>query len=319
MKAAISARQLTIGYKTGKKEVPVSQIPALDLIKGKLTCLLGPNGVGKSTLLKTITGNLNPLEGQVSISGTTLEELSVGERARKLAVVLTDKAHLGFTTVREMITLGRNPYTNWMNTLGEADSQAIDNALEAIGMTELANKPLAELSDGNLQKVVIGRAIAQETEIIVLDEPTVHLDITNKTIVIELLRRLCQNHSKTILFSTHDLELAKLYADQLWIMNENGLIQGLTEDIITGRILEQSFSYDANGIKKIYDNLTIQGSEKEQDLVSRALAKADISIDLESEIIIKNNQEATTYELDGEVFASLAELIGYLESPSRIK
>lgn len=312
--AAISARNLSIGYQTGKKEILVSRIPSLELAKGKLTCLLGPNGVGKSTLLKTITGNLDPLDGEIAITGSSLTQLTVKERAVKLAVVLTDKAHLGFTTVREMITLGRNPYTNWMNSLGEADSQAIDKALKAIGMSDLAEKPLAELSDGNLQKVIIGRAIAQETEMIVLDEPTVHLDISNKTIVIELLRELCQSHGKTILFSTHDLELAKLYADALWIMREDALIQGLTEDLVFNGVIEDSFNYKASGVNKEFSNLIVHGSDDQIVLLTRALTKAGFDKNLEAEIKISKKKESVEFELEGNSFGKLVNLLDYLSS-----
>ncbi len=319
MSSAISAKNLAIGYSSGNAAVTVSRIPSLELKKGKLTCLLGANGIGKSTLLKTITGNLSPLDGDVYLNGEPLADLSVKEKAQRLAVLLTDKAHLGFTTVREMITLGRNPYTNWMNTLRPNDSQAIDRALSAIGMSELVDKPLAELSDGNLQKVIIGRAIAQETEIIILDEPTIHLDITNKTIIIELLRRLCQEHGKTILLSTHDLELARHYADELWIMEEDQLIQGLTEDIILQGIIEKSFKYEVAPFNSPPENILVNGPAHIQETVSRALAKAGISSDIEMTINVKAESNSYVFIADNEEFDRLATLLDYLAASIRTR
>ena len=316
MGAAISAQNLDIGYKSGNLETIVSHIPSLELQRGKLTCLLGANGIGKSTLLKTITGNLEPLQGSIMIDGVSVKQLSVKQKARKLAVVLTDKAHLGFTTVKEMITLGRNPYTNWMNTLGVNDTRAIDNALQAIGMSDLSNKPLAELSDGNLQKVVIGRAIAQETDIIILDEPTIHLDITNKTIIVDLLRRLCHEHGKTILFSTHDLELAKLFSDQLWIMDENQLIQGVTEDIILQGVIEKSFKYDVSVFDGTPENIAINGPADWADLINRALLKAGINPESAIEINVSKEDGLLRIQIDEHNFETLAQLIDYLSSAS---
>ena len=319
MESAISAQDLEIGYTTGKDRVIVSRIPSLELRKGKLTCLLGANGIGKSTLLKTITGNLAPLAGEVRIEGQPITELPIRDKAKKLAVVLTDKAHLGFTTVLEMITLGRNPYTNWMNTLQNKDSAAIERALEAIGMLNQADKPLAELSDGNLQKVVIGRAIAQETAIIILDEPTIHLDISNKTIIVELLRKLCQEHGKTILFSTHDLELAKLFADDLWIMEEDQLVHGLTEDIILQGLIEKSFNYKISRFEELHEYIDIQGPEELSKLTRRALAKAKLRPQAPVGIRITREENSVLFALDEQSFHSLDELITYLEPTNRIR
>lgn len=292
MKAAIAAHNLAIGYKSGNLEVVVGRLASLELKQGKLTCLLGANGVGKSTLLKTITGNLQPLEGEVAINGKSLDQLTVNEKARQIAVVLTDKANLGFTTVKEMITLGRNPYTNWLNTLGTRDSAAINKALQAIAMADFADRPLTELSDGNLQKVIIGRAIAQETDIIVLDEPTIHLDIANKTMIMELLQSLCRKHNKTILLSTHDLELARQYADQFWLMGKDRLAQGFPEDLILAGELDKTLGFAASGSKKTPSKglkVKLTGDSFEIDLVGSALRRMNYEIDPKASLVIGSN------------------------------
>lgn len=319
MDSAISARDLEIGYSSGKANIVVSKIPALSLRQGKLTCLLGANGIGKSTLLKTMTGNLEPLSGKINLGGQAISELAPRERAKKLAVVLTDKAHLGFTTVYEMITLGRNPYTNWMNTLENKDSRAINQALEAIGMLDQAEKPLAELSDGNLQKVVIGRAIAQETEIIILDEPTIHLDISNKTIIVELLRKLCHEHNKTILFSTHDLELASLYADDLWLMEKDQLHQGLSEDLILHGLIDKIFDYKATRFEQSPDNINIVGPSELSNLTKRALIKAKVRSHNSVTLKVALNQNKLSFELGEQRFESIERVIAYFDAESRIK
>ena len=310
MSAAISLVDLEIGYTAGRKVTSITVIPELVLAKGKLTCLLGANGIGKSTLLRTITGSLVPLAGRVLIDDEPINSISVKDKAQKIAVVLTDPAHLGFTTVYEMIALGRNPYTNWMNTFTDRDKAAVEKALIAIGMLELADKPLIELSDGNLQKVIIGRAIAQDTDIIILDEPTIHLDVNNKIAIVELLRKLSVEHRKTILFSTHDLELAKQYSDRLWIYDIKGVSDGLTEDLLLDGTVASIFQSINNMQSSSQVDLKINGNEEYVHLVRQGLAKAGIEEKLAStEIWIEENAGNIKYRTDAGQFNSIAHLI----------
>jgi iron complex transport system ATP-binding protein len=314
MPEAISLNDLVIGYRNRNQTSEIAKIPALHLNQGKLTCLLGANGIGKSTLIKTITGALPSLAGDILVNGHNLASLSIIDRAKQLATVLTEKPNLGYTTVYEMVALGRNPHTNWQNKLSINDDSIVHDALRAIRMLEMANQPLAELSDGNLQKVIIGRALAQETDIIVLDEPTVHLDVSNKTSIIKLLRSLCVEHGKTVLFSTHDLELAFKYADYLWLFDTNHIRAGLSEDLIINGEIEKIFPATSDVISK---NLKIKvtGPENLTVMVTSALLKADITDHNKiREINIVDTNSKIVYKAADAVYHSLDELIKNLNS-----
>ena len=314
MPKAISLTDLVIGYRNRNQTSEIAKISDLHLTKGKLTCLLGANGIGKSTLIKTITGALPALAGEVIVNDQNLATLSITDRAKQLATVLTDKPNLGYTTVYEMVALGRNPHTNWQNQLSANDVSVVDKALRAIGMVEMANQPLAELSDGNLQKVIIGRALAQETDIIVLDEPTVHLDISNKTSIIKLLRSLCVEHGKTVLFSTHDLELAFKYADYLWLFDDNLIRSGLSEDLIIKGEIDRIFPAIKDEIRSDL-KINISGPENLAALVTNALLKAGITNhDKIRQINIVENDSKVVYKVSDTVHHSLDELIKNLSS-----
>lgn len=276
--AVLATHNLTIGYAhKGHRKIVAKEIN-INLSQGRLTCLMGPNGIGKSTLIKTITGIQPPLSGEVLVNGNDLQTLSRLEKAQKLSVVLTDRPMSGYMTVRDLISLGRYPYTNWQNNLTNYDQSIINQAINAVGIIALADTPLTELSDGNFQKAIIGRALAQDTEIIILDEPTIHLDVNNKNIIIKLLRVLCQEHNKTILLSTHDLTLAMHNADNLWLFSNSQIITGLPEDLAMNGTIERVFS--ETGTERTQEvlarNITVTGDLEAVALLKQALAKANI-------------------------------------------
>ena len=224
----IQLKDLSIGYKlhNGKTKTIASHINA-SVESGMLTCLIGRNGTGKSTLLRTMTGFIPPLEGQVILEGRDLSMLSATERARIISIVLTERPETDNITVNELVGMGRLPYTNFWGTLQEEDRQIVDDAMQMIGIYELRNRKIGTLSDGEKQKAMIGKAIAQQTPVIILDEPTAFLDYPSKQETMLLLHQLAQELNKTIFLSTHDLNIAYQVADKIWCMgNDDGLSIG---------------------------------------------------------------------------------------------
>lgn len=221
----IQLKDLSIGYKlhNGKTKTIASHINAT-VESGMLTCLIGRNGTGKSTLLRTMTGFIPPLEGQVIVEGRDLSMLSATERARIISIVLTERPETDNITVNELVGMGRLPYTNFWGTLQKEDRQIVDDAMQMIGIYELRNRKIGTLSDGEKQKAMIGKAIAQQTPVIILDEPTAFLDYPSKQETMLLLHQLAQELNKTIFLSTHDLNIAYQVADKIWCMgNDDGL------------------------------------------------------------------------------------------------
>ncbi|MCH7400957.1 ABC transporter ATP-binding protein [Belliella kenyensis] len=234
----LKASSLKLGYKRKGVDVVIADRLELELYQGKLTCLLGPNGVGKSTLVKTIMGQLPSLGGEIWLQGMSLGKISTKELSKKIAVVLTDKVSLGNVTVYQMIALGRIPHTAWHGSMSIGDHQKVENAIEITKIGYLRHTVLSELSDGQLQKVMIARALAQDGELLILDEPTAHLDMINRFEVMHLLRRIAKEEQKAILVVTHDLDIAIDTADEFWIMQcSQPLVCGTPEDlIINGQI-----------------------------------------------------------------------------------
>jgi iron complex transport system ATP-binding protein len=190
---------------------------------GKLVCLLGRNGIGKSTLLRTLAMFQPALSGEVLLEGKPLTDYSIHSLSRKLSIVLTRKPDVQNITVTEMVGLGRSPYTGFWGALHDADKIIVAEALRLVGIESMAERKIHTLSDGERQKVMIAKALAQQTPIILLDEPTAFLDFPSKVEILKLLGHLAKETDKTIILSTHDLELAARLADSLWQMDETGL------------------------------------------------------------------------------------------------
>jgi len=238
----IQAHQLAVGYIVKKQHQHIASAIDIDLKTGKLVCLLGKNGIGKSTLLRTLSKVQPKLSGELLIDGQAIEQHSAEALSKKMSLVLTERIPESNLTVYELIALGRQPYTNWIGTLNETDRKHIDNAIAQVNLANIANNKCDELSDGQLQKVMIARALAQNTEMIILDEPTAHLDIHHKLEVFNLLQELVQKLGKTIIISTHEVQLALQLADELWLMNENMFCSGTPNELIELGHLEDLFS-----------------------------------------------------------------------------
>ena len=224
-KIILQASKISIGYTSKKAKNVIASNINLSLEKGKLIALIGANGIGKSTLLRTLTRIQKPLSGTVLLNEKNIHELDFLSLAQNLSVVLTEKLPPSNLTVWELIALGRQPYTNWIGTLTDNDIAKINVAIELTQIGHLAMKKHYEISDGQLQIVLIARALAQDTPLIILDEPTTHLDLLHKVVLFKLLKKLTQETGKCILFSTHDIDMAIQLSDEMIIMTPENTVQ----------------------------------------------------------------------------------------------
>jgi len=232
---------LSIGYFHKKEEKSIASGITISLEKKKLIALIGANGIGKSTLLRTLIGIQKPLSGKVYFENQEIHDFSPLELAQKLSVVLTEKLPPSNLTVFELIALGRQPYTNWMGKLTKNDLKKINAAVTLTDISHLLEKRHYEISDGQLQKVLIARALAQDTQVIILDEPTTHLDLQHKATLFKLLKKLTSETEKCILFSTHDMDLALQLSDEIIVMTNQGIVQDKPQNIINSGILNRLF------------------------------------------------------------------------------
>ena len=216
----ITLEQLSVGYKGFS---PVVTDINVEIKSGELTCLIGSNGIGKSTLLKTLTGFLPKLGGRLLLDGRDIDLLSQRERAKYISIVLTYKADVQNLSVAEMVGMGRMPYTGFWGKLNANDREIVAEAINMVGINHLKDRMVQTLSDGERQKVMIAKALAQQTPIILLDEPTAFLDFPSKVEMLQLLHRLAKETDKVVFLSTHDLELALRIADLLVELDKNGL------------------------------------------------------------------------------------------------
>lgn len=214
---------------------------SFSLEKSKLTALVGANGIGKSTLLRTLTASQAPLSGNVWLNGKDISNYSPKELAQRLSVVLTEKLPPSHLTVFEIVALGRQPYTNWLGDLSDIDKQKTEEAIKRVQIEPLIHKKHFELSDGQLQKVMIARALAQDTDLVILDEPTTHLDIVHKVAVMRLLKKLTQEFHKSILFSTHDIDLALEFCDEVIVMTAEKFYKDTPNNLMNKGILNELF------------------------------------------------------------------------------
>src|SRR5690606_11395199 len=285
----LRGEEVAIGYQKGKTIHWVAEDLSFSLKKGQLTCLLGPNGVGKSTLIKAILGQNLPIKGKILFQGEPIKTLDANALARKVSVVLTDRISPGNLTVRQLVGLGRIPFTNWLGTIGKDDRRIIESAIEDTKVGYLTDKKVAEISDGQLQKVMIARALAQDGELMILDEPTAHLDLVNRMEIMQLLRDIAHARRKAILVVTHDLDIAVETADEFWLMPCSGpLVTDTPEDLILSgninQLLPQGKFYFNPSTGKIasispQDEFLIDGPEKVVQWLKLALRKRGIKPD----------------------------------------
>lgn len=300
----LNLHQLTIGYTDHKPHKIVHENIDLQLDYGELICLLGTNGAGKSTLLKTIGGFQSPLSGSIFLNGKELKSYSRKALAQKLGVVLTDNIRVGNLTVEELVSFGRYNFTGFFGRLSDNDRAMVNHALQSVGIEEFASRSILELSDGERQKVMIAKAIAQETELILLDEPTAFLDLPSRVEIMQLLRRLATEQQKTILLSTHDLDLAIQLADKIWLMEKREpIVSGVPEDLALNGAFNRFFDKEQlkfDGIsgtfKIVYSNskqINLFGDGPTRFWVEKAVARVGF------EVVSSPTSHSVTFTNDG--------------------
>lgn len=239
----IVIQDLSIGYRSKRHTHVVASGINASLRCGELTCLLGTNGVGKSTMLRTLSGFLPKLKGHIFVDDQNLEQYSERELAKKISVVLTERVDIHNLSTRELIRMGRSPYTGFWGRLNEEDDKIVQQAIQLVGIEKIAHRMVHTLSDGERQKVMIAKALVQQTPIILLDEPTAFLDFPSKVEIMQLLHRLSRETGKIIFLSTHDLEIALQMSDKLWLMSPNNdIITGTPEDLALNGALNNFFT-----------------------------------------------------------------------------
>lgn len=309
---------LTVGY--GRDHSLLNNL-ALELRAGELVCFMGQNGIGKSTLIRTLAGLQKPLSGKINYN--TLESSST--LPHHLAVVLTDRVTAVNMTVVDIVSFGRYPYLNWSVKLSSKDTTMIDRTLGDINIGDLRDKRLHELSDGQIQMVMIARAVVQDTPIILLDEPTAHLDLNNRLEIMNLLRKLAHNSNKAILVSTHELDLALQTADLIWLAShEKRIITGIPEDLVLNGTFDAIFRFKGFDLKtgkvqhEPHRQLTIKlnGTGHEYLWTKNALERNGFSIDDQSgkhSVFVSNKDGDFQWILDDRFhFTSLRQLLLHL-------
>lgn len=305
--ATIQINDLSIGYHSKNDTKLVASHITTTIYSGELTCLLGANGVGKSTLLRTLSAFQPRISGEIALLSRDIQDYSDKELSTIVGVVLTDKCEIRNMTVRELIGMGRSPYTGFWGRLGKEDKQIVEESISLVRIENLASRMVHTLSDGERQKVMIAKALAQETPVIFLDEPTAFLDFPSKVEIMQLLHSLTRSTNKTIFLSTHDLELALQIADKIWLMDrEKGISTGTPEDLalsgsLSGFFARKGIIFDMEtGLFRIdnqYDKkIRLIGDGQKYAMVRKALLRNGIYADseIESENWIDAGDTATS-------------------------
>ena len=243
----LKTNKLSIGYNTKNGSAVIAKNINIELKQGELIGLVGANGIGKSTLLRTLTTIQQPLEGTIEINGKLLKDYAALELAKTMSLVLTEQLMSKNLSVFELVALGRQPYTNWVGNLSEQDLSIINKTIEQTNIADLKHRKCFELSDGQFQKVMIARALAQDTDVIILDEPTTHLDMYHKAYILKLLQNLAKDTRKTILFSSHEIDLAIQLCDTMIVMTHDGVVSDSPCHLIEKGVFEMLFPKDLIG------------------------------------------------------------------------
>jgi iron complex transport system ATP-binding protein len=240
--AILTARELSVGYRNGSQTTTLLSGLNLNLEKGKLVALLGQNGAGKSTLLRALTCDERPLAGSIEVNGRDLLEMSQKDRSRIIGLVSTERIQAGALTVTELVGLGRQPHTGFLGRLDDEDRAIIQQSMADAGIISKANDYMASLSDGERQKAMIARALAQQTPIIILDEPTAFLDVASRIETMRLLQTLAHDRGKAVLLSSHDISQSLMLADELWLITtDREVLTGTTQQLLADGAMDRLF------------------------------------------------------------------------------
>ena len=242
IKSILTVRDLSVGYRNGNQQVTLLNHLDLSLEKGKLVALLGQNGAGKSTFLRALTCDENPLGGTIEVNGENLMEMSQKNRSRLIGLVSTERIQAGALTVTELVGLGRQPHTGFLGRLDDEDREVVHQAMVDAGIIGKANEYMASLSDGERQKAMIARALAQQTPIIILDEPTAFLDVASRIETMRLLQTLAHERGKAVLLSSHDISQSLMLADELWLITtDRQVLTGTPHDLVADGAMNRLF------------------------------------------------------------------------------
>jgi len=327
---------LEIGYSLKKeyKNILFKDIN-LSANSGELIALLGKNGIGKSTLLRNIAGLQEPLAGKISFYNKLLKKYKRSEFARMVSFVSTEIVRVTNLKVFDLVALGRFPHTNWMGKLQTEDIVRSNAAIGMVGMKSYLNKNVDEISDGERQRVMIARTLAQDTKIIVLDEPTAFLDLPNKFEIVHLLNKLSKEEKKTIIFSTHDLNTAIHEADKIWLMLDDRIIEGAPEDLILNDQFNELFKDSTLNFDKVkgdfrmkrsqIDKIGLFGEGLHYNWTKKALERLDYKVmkdkheskSVKIEVGKDNCEWILNLENNKLVFKSIYDLSLYLKSQTK--
>lgn len=335
----LATQNLSIGYNKGKKiEKTIASNLNLKLHAGEFVCLLGANGSGKSTLMRTVASVQPALAGRVLLENTPLQKLKTAHVARKLSLVLTDKITIGNLSVYALVSLGRMPYTGWMGKLTNKDKEIVEWALNETETTGFIHRNIDQLSDGERQKVMIARALAQDTSLILLDEPTAHLDLPNRVMIFKLLRKLARQTNKAILLTTHELDLALQAADKIWLMEkrsqqgQSNIVTGTPEDLVLSETFEKAFEKEGFHFDKQTGAFKINEPERKKIYMTgegiqafwtkRALEREGFAVTQNKDATYKltlegNNKENYRWTIDSETFESVENLLEALRQKEK--
>lgn len=313
-------KQLTVGYGTNTLFERLN----LSLFAGELVCFMGPNGAGKSTLIRTMGGLQKPMSGVVERHGSKRTGLE-----KSIAMVLTDPVRDVNMTVSEIVAFGRYPYLGWNVSLRPSDKAIVTDAIRKVGIEPLTNRKLYELSDGQLQMTMIAKALAQDTPVIILDEPTAHLDLNNRVEIMRLLHTLARETQKAILIATHELDLALQTADAIWLTGrKKNIIKGIPEDLVLDGSFDDTFAFKGFDLKtgrvqhRQYQQLPIvfTGEGYYYLWTMNALVRNGYSVSAQGKgygISLTAGSSGTAWESeDGKVFSTIEELLVYLRTLS---
>lgn len=326
----VQIQDLSIGYPGKNRTKTVATHLNADILSGELTCLLGTNGVGKSTLLRTLSAFQPPLEGDIYLDGKELRKYTDRQLSTVISVVLTEKCDIRNMTVRELVGMGRSPYTGFWGRLSHEDEDIVSQAIDLVNIRELAPRMLHTLSDGERQKAMIAKALAQQTPVIYLDEPTAFLDFPSKVEIMQLLHRLTRETQKTIFLSTHDLELALQIADKIWLMDKaQGITVGTPEDLalqgnLSNFFARKGIAFDMEtGLFRItgtyHRQIRLTGHGYRYSLLRKALQRNEILADrhVDSPLTIDTTALPNRFVLhspehDDIVFDTIDSLLGFI-------
>lgn len=324
--STIKIKDLSIGYKAKKQTTVVAAGISSTIFSGELTCLLGANGIGKSTLLRTLTAFQPPLSGDILIHNKSIETYTEKDLAKLIGVVLTEKFEIKNMTARQLIGLGRSPYTGFWGNLSRADEEVVNQAIALVRIDNLSERMVHTLSDGERQKVMIAKALAQETPIILLDEPTAFLDFPSKVEIMQLLHRLSRKVNKTIFLSTHDLELALQIADKIWLMDKAyGIRTGTPEDLALNGSLNNFFArkgiiFDRDtGLFRVENDfereICLSGHGPRYTMIRKALSRNGIKASrrIESDTLIEITEDTIRISQSGQVIGTVSSIEELLE------